>query len=390
MHVIYIAFAALAGFSILVMATELACLLAHLRSRIPAPAVTPGISVLKPLCGRDEELKENLESILQQDYPDFEVLFGVRDVWDPAYALAREVAARSKGRARVVVQRGEPGLNPKVNQLITLSAEAKNEIIVISDSNVRVPSDYLSDVASLISQPGVGLTTNLVVGIGEENVGSTLENLHLTGHVAPNICGARIGAGHELVIGKSMAMRKTDIARLGGFESVKDVLAEDWVLGERFRQAGHHVALSPKPVYNISRRSTFRQFVQRYARWALIQRQGVSDLVYLAEVPLFPIAVSLAFLAAFPDALSLALFLTALVVRCAGDQLAARHLRAPGFKVWQILLVPFRELVMFGVFVSAFFRSTVVWRGHRLKVAKGTLLIPTASPAAAIDHRAAA
>jgi hypothetical protein len=151
----------------------------HRSERPGLPATLPGISVLKPLCGVDEGLAESLAAFAALDYPRYEVVLGVRDRRDAAWPVAEAAVAQWPGRFRLVIQRGEPGLNPKVNQLLGMAEAARHDVLVVSDSNVRVPPGYLRDVAARLRDERVGLVTHAVVGVGERSLGATLENLHL-------------------------------------------------------------------------------------------------------------------------------------------------------------------------------------------------------------------
>src|SRR5262249_10520354 len=204
---------------------------AHLRPAAPVAAIRPGISVLKPLCGVDDDLLANLELFAHLDYPQYEVLLGVKDVRDPAYPVARWAEQLWPAVMRVVVQRGEPGLNPKVNQLITLSDFARYDIFVVSDSNIRVSRNYLSEIAAHFEEPRVGLVTHPLAGAGEQRLGALLDNLYLTTYIGPGVVAAKRLLGKDFVVSKSMALRREDLRALGGFEAVKDVLAEDYVTG---------------------------------------------------------------------------------------------------------------------------------------------------------------
>src|SRR5262249_30940560 len=157
------------------------------------------------------------------DYPCYEVVLGVRTASDAAYPLACAAAARWPGRVRVVVQRGEPGMNPKVNQLVTLAAAARHDLLVGSDSNGGVGPGYLEEIAAHVQKDGVGLVTHAVAGIGEARLGSLLDNLHLAASIGSGMIGAKRVARQDIVVGKSMALRRTDLAALGGFEVMADV-----------------------------------------------------------------------------------------------------------------------------------------------------------------------
>ena len=263
---------------------QLAALRRHLRAPAPAPRGRPAVSVLKPLCGVDDELERNLECFAALDWPEYEVLLGVRDLDDAACPVARRLVARHPGRFRLVLQRGEPGLNPKVNQLATLARAARHDVLVVSDSNVRVEPGYLAEIAALLEDPEVGLVSHPVVGVGERRLGSLFDALHLAGSVAPGVVAAQRLAGQDIVVGKSMAFRREDLAALGGFEAAKDVLAEDFVLGRMVsRRLGKRVALGLRPVQNVSVGRGVGDFVARYGRWAVLHRTVTGRAVHLSQ-----------------------------------------------------------------------------------------------------------
>jgi ceramide glucosyltransferase len=145
-----------------------------------SPTSAPGVSIIKPLCGRDDELELNLKSHLDQDYAgEWEILLGVRNTEDLAYPTAVAFAQQYPDKVRVVVQQGEPGHNPKVNQLITLTRAAKYPIIAATDSNVRVAPHYLSEAVAVLEEPGCGLATHFFIGVGEQRLGAVFDNLTL-------------------------------------------------------------------------------------------------------------------------------------------------------------------------------------------------------------------
>ena len=159
---------ALSVLGLVLLAAQLALVTLHRRRRPPAAlGALPAISILKPLCGRDDALEANLASFARLDYPRFEVVLGVKDLSDAALGPALEAVARWPGVFRLEVQRGEPGLNPKVNQLITLSDRSRHDLLVISDSNVRVGRRYLREIAAHFSDPRVGCVSHPIVGVGE-------------------------------------------------------------------------------------------------------------------------------------------------------------------------------------------------------------------------------
>ena len=374
---------ALAWLGVVLAAVQLVALRRHLARPRKSPDVLPPISVLKPLCGIDDDLWNNLESFAALDYPDYEVLLGARDRGDPAWSLAAAAAARWPGRFRAVLQRGEAGLNPKVNQLIGLVAAARHDVLLVSDSNVRAPAGYLRDVAGCLADPGVGLVTHPVAGAGEGSLGAELENLHAAASVGPATIAARWLCGRDVVVGKSMGFRRRDLERLGGFESVKDVLAEDYVLGVNVsRRLGMRVAIGSMAIPNVNRRRSGRDFIARYGRWCVMQRQIAGTPVYASQVLLYPLPFAAAALASDPGAFTLALAILALGSKALLDGATARTLRGSGFGLRVLFLSPLKDLLFLVAFLGAFRENTVEWRGNRLRVLPGSRLERVPDPAA--------
>jgi ceramide glucosyltransferase len=374
---------ALAGAALLVHALQHAALRLHLaprRRRAAGPdAPCPGVSILKPLCGVDDRLEENLERFAFLDYREYEVVLGVRDTGDAAWPVALRAVRRWPHRFRAVVQAGEPGLNPKVNQLVGLARAARHDLLVISDSNVRVPAGYLSEIADALSDPAVGLVTHPVAGEGEERLGSLLDHLHLAGGVSPGMVASKRLAGQDIVVGKSMAMRRSDVDALGGFEAVKDVLAEDFVLGRWVgARLGKRVHLARTPVVNVSERRTVRDFYARYARWSVMQRKAVGTPVYLSQLLLNPVALGLAAALATGTSAAALGFLLLCAAKAAIDGSSARLLRPGGFGAADLLLVPAKDLLLAAAWLHGLVRDDVTWRGNRLRVLRGTRLAPLA------------
>src|ERR1700687_912793 len=168
---------ALAGVGLLLIGAQLASLRRHLRQPVPLLTTQPAISVLKPLCGVDDELFDNLRSFIDLDYANYEILLGVKNIEDSAYSVARRAQALWPEKVRVVLQSGAPGFNPKVNQLIGLAKAALHDILVVSDSNVRVASNYLREIAGHFQDRQVGLITNPMPGTAGRGAGGGGGNL---------------------------------------------------------------------------------------------------------------------------------------------------------------------------------------------------------------------
>ncbi|MCU0724918.1 MAG: ceramide glucosyltransferase [Planctomycetes bacterium] len=338
------------------------------------PEPLPRVSILKPLKGRDENLAGNLESAYRQDYPDFEVICAVRDEHDPAIAVVRAVASRHPGvRTRLVVSAVEVGRNPKVNNLANALEEARNDLLLISDSNVRLPPDHLRHVVSLLIEPGVGLVSAPVTANGGSGVGGALESYHLNTFVLSGVAATDRVLRLPCVMGKSMLLRREHLRAMGGFAFLGRFLAEDQVSGEEIRRMGLRTRLCPVPVANVLGRLTFREFVGRHLRWARIRRR-MCPAGYAGEILANP--VFLAVLGALvAGSLPAVLAAAALLFLSAG--LGARAERALGIRR-PLLVYPALELarsLATGLLhVVPFLSSRVTWRGNRFHLGPRTEL----------------
>ncbi|HEX7476655.1 MAG TPA: glycosyltransferase [Polyangiales bacterium] len=338
----------------------------------------PPISILKPLCGLDEGLYDNLVSFALQDYPGFELVFGVADPRDPALSAVQRLRRSFPDLpVRIVVGTDrEPAVNPKVQNLLRILRVARHEHVLVSDSNVHVARDYLLAIAAEMADPTVGLVSNLIAGHGEVSAGASFENLHLDTVVAGSVSLAD-SCGVPCVVGKSMLMRRSELAALGGLECMRDVLAEDFVIGQRYHAAGYGVVLSGHRVFTRNRRLAIRAFLARHLRWAQIRRHAApaafccEPVVYLTPWLLALLAVMVA---ASPQ-LRLQTAIFALVVsglRVASDAWLARRLagRLPALRA--LAFLPLKDCAMLTVWAVALVRRTVVWRGHALRIGVGS------------------
>ncbi len=383
LHPLALVFFGLAGFGLLLVLLQLLALIAHLRQPTPVARIRPGISILKPLAGVDDDLLANLEVFSHLDYPQYEVLLGVKNVTDPAYPVARWAEQLWPAVMRVVVQRGEPGLNPKVNQLITLCDVARHDILVVSDSNIRVSRNYLSEIAAYFEDPRVGLVTHPLAGTGEQRLGALLDNLYLTTYIGPGVVAAKYLLRKDFVVSKSMALRRDDLRALGGFEAVKDVLAEDYVTGRLVVQKlGKRVAIARNPATNVTKYRRVSEFVARYARWGVLQRRIVGVPVYLAELLLNPVFFASLGLVLMRDQLGLALWAICSLTKALLDCFAAQKLRGGAFQWSLIPFVPLKDILAVASWACGLLNSTVTWRGNRLLVLRNSQLqpIPSAWP----------
>jgi ceramide glucosyltransferase len=349
------------------------CAALRLRRAVPPLVSAPPISVLKPLRGADERLHENLCSLLRQDYPgDWQLVLGVTDRDDPALPIARRVQAEHPEHSIVVIV-GSPGAatNPKVANLLGIAGAAHHELWLVSDSNVRAEPDYLRSMVAELAVPGVGLVANIVAGESPRSLGAKLEALQLGGFIAGSICAADMLFGHVCVIGKSMLMRRDDLARLGGLRAFADVLGEDYAMGRAFDRAGMKVAISSHVVRTTLGAWTVDSFLRRHLRWAQMRR-WIAPSVFAAE-PLMSPTPWLVVLAAlgnvWPALVGLA---WALAIEAVGQ----RALHRTALRGRDLAWVPLKDVAMLLVWLLAWVVRDVSWRGHRYRIGPGSALTP--------------
>lgn len=350
-----------------------ACLLWVTRRRKNLPDHTPPVTILKPLKGVDEGLEENLRSFFRLDYPTYQLVFGVADADDPAAAVVRRLIDEHPGRDAVLVV-GNPvfGLNPKVENLAAMDRHRKHDVLLISDSNVRVRPSYLRETACYLAEPGVGMVTNLFAGVGESQYGAVLENLQLNGFIAGGVATASV-LGVTCVVGKSMLMPASALAAAGGFAGVRNLLAEDQALGVRVRKAGYSIRLSHHVIDNVNHARGFKWFLNRHSRWYKIRRQMALG-AFLAEPMTNLAAVGLVWALSGESGLAwggLTLLVGLGMVR---DALQTRRLRGSWPKVRHLLLSPLKDVLLLPVWFDATVNGRVQWRGHRFLVGRYTRL----------------
>jgi ceramide glucosyltransferase len=337
---------------------------------------SPPVSILKPLKGLDDDLFDNLVSFCNQDYPKYEIIFTLEEKHDPALKLARKIKKMyPRKKISVVIGQREYALNPKVNNLIPAYRISQFPYILISDSDVRADKDYLTEIMKHMEDPCVGLVSNLIRGIGSRTFGSLLENLHLNSFVIGNVAIMTELFRLPVVVGKSMLIRKKDFEEIGGFEAVKDVLAEDYVIGDLMHKKGKKIVTSGHVVNAVNHYRTLKQFLKRHARWGKL-RLKLGGIKYVPEILSNAVFVScLSLIVVGPTVGTIAFAATVSLIRILGDYSLGRRIRS-AHHFFHYFLSPLKDIIMGFIWFVPFVSRTVMWRRHKFKLAKDTLLVP--------------
>ena len=352
-----------AAYCLLVLGAARSYLRDRAKLRPAAGNTLPPVSVLKPLAGADDGIEENLRSFFRQDYPDFEILFAVRDESD----AAADVVARLQKEfpeipSRLIVTGEPPYANAKVYSLQKMIAAARHELLAMSDSDVRVTPEFLRAVAAEFQNPKLGLTTCPYRAVPGDSLWSKLEAIGMNTEFLGGVLVARLIEGMKFALGPTTIARRKVIGAVGGIERFKDYLAEDFVLGKFAAEAGFGVGLSTYIIEHRIGSQPFGENMRHRLRWARSTRRSRPS-GYLGQVFTHPLPFALGLLACSPMLWPLAL--TALVLRAvAAWAVAGWVLHDPLCRrYWH--LIPLQDLLSFGFWIAGFFGNRISWRGRR-------------------------
>jgi len=342
------------------------------------------VSILKPLKGTDPEIYESFRSHCRQDYLEYEIIFGVSDADDPAVVSVQRLQREFPDHAiRLVVSPNQLGANVKVSNLAHMLDAARYEYLIVNDSDIRVEPDYLRRVLAPLGEvltddlanERVGMVTCLYRGIAEPTLGSRLESLGISTDFCAGVLVARqLEGGLHFGLGSTMAFRRSDLERVGGFQSIVDPRADDYELGRRIAALGLQVVLSDVvvethlPAYDLS------GFFSHQLRWA----RGVRDsraAGYFGLVSTYGVLWGLlAVLAARAAPWSWVVLGITMLLRLAVALMVGKSVLQDVQLPKQLWLLPLRDLVAVAVWLISFAGHTVTWRGDRFKLRNGRLI----------------
>ncbi|WP_374147421.1 bacteriohopanetetrol glucosamine biosynthesis glycosyltransferase HpnI [Sphingomonas sp. 28-63-12] len=324
------------------------------------------VSLLKPLHGAEPRLAANLASFFDQQWDaPVQIVAGVGDDRDQAIpALQALTTAPPRRDATLVVSPRRHGANAKISNLINMMPMAQHDIIILSDSDIAVPPDYLRRVAGALAQPGVGAVTCVYAGRGDAGFWSRLAAANLSYFFLPDVLTSVALDTGGACMGSTIGLRRETLERIGGFSAFADVLADDHAIGAAVRALGLTVAVAPVVVTHASTDASCAALVRHELRWAATVRElGTARYVGLAMTMPLPFALLAA--AIRPDLATAALIALALMARL----LSARTIdRLVGCRTAAWWILPPRELLRFAIFVAGFFVRKVDWRGEKLNM----------------------
>jgi ceramide glucosyltransferase len=336
---------------------------------------TQPVSILKPLRGTDPEMYESFRSHCLQDYPEYELIFGVSDANDPAIQLVQQLKAEFAQRPiRLMACPEKLGSNTKVSNLAQMARQARYEYIIVNDSDIRVESDYLRRVLAPLTDPKVGLVTCIYRGIANATLGSHLESLGISTDFAAGVLVAQTVENEiRFGLGSTLAFRRRDLHAIGGFEALVDYLADDYQIGIRIAALGLKVKLSDVVVDTFLPRYTLRGFFDHQLRWA----RTVRDSRFWGYVGLgltfgLPWAL-LALIFSRGAAWAWVLLACTAVMRFAVAIVFGKYVLKDRQAMRSLALIPVRDLVAMLVWIVSFAGHRIVWRGEHFSLENGKL-----------------
>ncbi len=336
---------------------------------------TPPVTILKPLRGTDPEMYESFRSHCVQDYPEYEIIFGVSDANDPAIQLVERLKKEFPRRAiQLLICSENLGANTKVSNLVQMARAAHHEYFIVNDSDIRVEPDYLRRIVAPLSNPQIGLVTCLYRGIANASLGSRLESLGISTDFAAGVLVAQLVERRiRFGLGSTLAFRRRNLQAMGGFEALLDYLADDYQLGSRMAALGLKVQLSDVVVETFLPQYTFRGFWDHQVRWA----RTIRDSRFMGYVGLgltfgLPWAL-LALICARGAGWAWALLALTAVLRIAVATVVGSSVLEDRQVIPALALLPIRDLIALAVWIASFAGHEVSWRADKFELQNGKL-----------------
>jgi len=365
----------------------LLCTLATARLRLQRPdsrsrasGAWPPVTMLKPVYGLEKNQRDNLRSACLQDYPEFQVVFSVQELDDPVIPLLREIQAEfGEERVTVAIERCRPGTNGKINNMAGGLRHARHDLLVISDSDVRLRPDYLKTIVAPLADPEVGCVCTLYKAACAGTWFEKLELLTLNAEFMTNVVFAYISGASKFCLGASAALRRSTLEAIGGLEGLADYLVEDYEMGRRIWVSGKKIAIVPYLVDTMVDLKTPGQWWGHQVYWDQNTR-AARPWAFFSTILIRSIPCALLYaLARLADPLSLGILAGAVAVRMA----SAAVILGWGFRdregLKSLWMLPLRDTLSLASWFLAFAKRTTIWRGSEFILTKDGRLIAQAS-----------
>ena len=359
----------------------------HRYCRRPQPCVDhlPPVTILKPLCGLEPQLEQNLASFFELDYPEYEIIFGTRDSSDPALGIVHALRRRYPHVPVKLVFSGEPQKpNAKVWSLMKMMPQVSADYLIISDSDVRVTPEYLRSVIQPLLDPAVGLVTCMYRGIPTGGIWSRLEALGMSVEMTAGVVLADMLEGMKFALGPSMSVRRDALDAIGGVDVLADYCADDYVLGNEIANAGYNVVLSQHVIQHFVLGRSFNSSWEHQVRWMKSTRfsrpkghigTGLTFATPFGILGLIAGALSGHFL------LGIVLFATAILNRVLMAAVTGWFVVRDPESLKYSWLYPVRDFLGFALWCASFASSEIVWRGEPYRLQLGGFMVRRESPA---------
>jgi ceramide glucosyltransferase len=370
----YLSLGLAAGYTLMVLAAVIAW---YAGGAAPTSARLPPVTVLKPLCGAEPGLYENLRSFCRQTYPEFQIVFGVRDPADPALIVVRRLVAEFPSLPLdIVVSSQLHGSNYKVGNLINMFERAKYDVVVMADSDVWVGPDYLTAMTGPLLDPKAGLVTCICRGIPTPRLWSRLGAMYVNEWYLPSVLLARLFGHQGYASGQTLCLRRSTLQAVGGLQAIANHLAEDHQLGELVRGIGLRIVLSHYLVKGEHHEPDLDSLSRHELRWMrtirALRPRSFRWMFLTFPLPMAFFGMSLVSVNAPPSRAAWLLFGSAVIARLALH--FAHRLRGERPLLSDFWLVPARDLLLCWVWCRSFSTSRITWRGYEFDVdANGVL-----------------
>lgn len=346
----------------------------------------PPVSLFKPLHGAEPDLEAHLATFFEQDYPEYEILFGARVASDPGLQAARRVAALYPHIPVKYVLTGEPWqINAKVCTLELMERAATYDIFVISDSDVRVAPDYLREVIAPFAEPKTGAVTCLYRGVAESGLWAKLEAAGMSVEMTAGVVAADLMEGMKFALGPTMAVRRSCVREIGGFGALGAYCADDFVLGNAIAANGHTVVLSTHVIDHVVLNSDFADSQKHQIRWMKSTRfsrpQGHFGTSLSFSVP-FGILACLTAVLLHHRELGAGLLAYSVLARAALAFLVGWAVVRERKLLRTVLLFPLRDLLGFIYWAASYGSREIVWRNQVYRLEEGGLMLAREEAAA--------